>query len=74
MRWKGTKKYKELITEDGYYLKVEYLEELKYSWIVYWKGKVLERSICESDYGKSMQLAKARAKLSMVRNLKINHN
>jgi len=74
MNWRGTKKYKELITEDGYYLKVEYLEELKYSWIVYWRGKILERSISECDFAKSMQLAKAKARLSMVRNLKINHN
>ena len=71
MRWEGTKKYKELITEDGYYLKVQFIEESKYSWIVLRNGEIVERAITEQDYGTSMQTAKAKAKLSMVRNLKI---
>ncbi|WP_046743821.1 hypothetical protein [Kordia zhangzhouensis] len=74
MRWKGNKKFKEVITEDGYHLKAEFIHEQKYWWIVYKNGKVLGRAIAEEEFACSLQLAQVRAQQQMIRHLKTNSN
>lgn len=70
MKWKGNKKFKEVITEDGYHLKAEYFQDSKYWWIVYKNGKVLYRANCESEYASSLQTAQAKAQQRMIKHLK----
>ncbi|WP_046755057.1 hypothetical protein [Kordia jejudonensis] len=74
MRWKGNKKFKEVITDDGYHLKAEYIQESKYWWIVYKNGKVLYRAIAESEFATSLQIAQAKAQQRMIRHLKSMSN
>lgn len=70
MIWKGNKKFKEVITDDGYHLKAEYIQESKYWWIVYKNGEVLYRAIAESEFATSLQIAQAKAQQRMIRHLK----
>lgn len=42
MIWFGSKKTKEAITNDGYHLKVKYIEDNKYIWIVHYNEVRLE--------------------------------
>lgn len=70
MRWKGDKKYKEVITEDGYHLKAEYIQDSKYWWIVYKNGEMLFHAVSESEFAKSLQIAQAKAQQRMIRHLK----
>ncbi|AXG69669.1 hypothetical protein KORDIASMS9_01895 [Kordia sp. SMS9] len=70
MKWKGNKKFKEFITEDGYHLKAEYFQESKYWWIVYKNGKVLYRATSDTEYASSLQTAQAKAQQRMIRHLK----
>lgn len=70
MRWKGNKKYKEVITDDGYHLKAEYFNESKYWWIVYKNGKVLYRAITDSEFASSLQIAQAKAQQRMIKHIK----
>lgn len=72
MRWKGNKKFKEVITDDGYHLKAEYIQDKKYWWIVYKNGKILSRAVDENEYAHSLQTAQAKAQQRMIRHLK-NH-
>ncbi|MEM6718474.1 MAG: hypothetical protein AAF611_04070 [Bacteroidota bacterium] len=74
MRWTGNKKFKEVITEDGYHLKAEYFQESKYWWIVYKNGKVLYRATDESEYASSLQTAQAKAQQRMIKHLKSTSN
>jgi hypothetical protein len=74
MRWKGNKKFKEVITEDGYHLKAEYFQDSKYWWIVYKNGKVLFRPTQDSEFASSLQIAQAKAQQRMIRHLKHNSN
>ena len=69
MRWKGNKKYKEVITEDGYHLKAEFMQESKYWWIVYKNGKILYRALAENEFTKSLQTAQAKAQKQMIKHL-----
>lgn len=70
MRWKGNKKFKEVITEDGYHLKAEYIKDSKYWWIVYKNGEMLFRAVSESEFAKSLQIAQAKAQQRMIRHIK----
>jgi hypothetical protein len=70
MKWKGDKKYKEIITEDGYHLKAEYIQDGKYWWIVYKNGKMLYRAITESEFASSLQIAQVKAQQRMIKHLK----
>jgi len=74
MRWTGNKKFKEVITEDGYHLKAEYFQDSKYWWIVYKNGKVLYRATTESEYASSLQTAQAKAQQRMIKHLKSTSN
>lgn len=70
MRWKGNKKFKEVVTEDGYHLKAEYIKDSKYWWIVYKNGEMLFHAVSESEFAKSLQIAQAKAQQRMIRHLK----
>ena len=72
MRWKGNKKQKEVITEDGYHLKAEYINDSKYWWIVYKNGTVLYRAMAETEFTKSLQTAQVKAQQQMIKHLKSN--
>ncbi|WP_420571908.1 hypothetical protein [Kordia sp.] len=70
MRWTGNKRFKEVITEDGYHLKAEYIHESKYWWIVYKNGEVLYRAVTESEFASSLQIAQAKAQQRMIKHIK----
>lgn len=74
MNWIGTKKQKESITDDGYHLIVKYVNHNSYTWLVYFKGKLLKNFENKSLFKDSIPRAKRQAIRLMVRHMlkKIN--
>lgn len=70
MKWQGNKKCKEVITEDGYHLKAEYIQESKYWWVVYKNGAILCQAVAEGEFATSIQIAQVKAQQRMIKHMK----
>lgn len=66
MNWVGSENQKESITEDGYHLIVKYIDELRYSWKVYYQGSQINKIKSQSNFKASMPRAKRQAIRLMV--------
>ncbi len=66
MKWIGTKRQKETITNDGYHLVVKYLDKAKYTWLVSFKGNLIKRFENKSIFKESMPRAKRQAIRLMI--------
>ena len=69
MRWKTIKTQKIMQTIDGYYLKVEYLDQSKYQWAIYKDGKLVNSAQKEKNYCESYKSAKKVVVQRMVKHL-----
>lgn len=66
MNWTGTKKQKETITNDGYHLIVKSINYHGYTWLVYFKGNMVERFQNKPIFKDSIPRAKRQAIRLMV--------
>ena len=58
MRWRTIKSKKIMQTMEGYYLRVEHIDEAKYEWAIYKDGKLINSAQNEKNYCESFKSAK----------------
>ena len=66
MIWEGNKKQKEAITNDGYCLIVKHIDELKYTWKVYYRTKQVKPFKSKPIFKETIPQAKRQAIRLMV--------
>lgn len=66
MNWVGSEKQKESITEDGYHLIVKYIDDLGYSWKVYYKENLVKNLENQPSFKATIPRAKRQAIRVMV--------
>ncbi|WP_340064988.1 hypothetical protein [Ascidiimonas aurantiaca] len=69
MKWEGDKGFKEIITEEGYHLKVKYKESHNaYWWGAFKDGQIIYVSQPD-DYKKTLSGAQKAAQQRMIRDI-----
>lgn len=71
MKWNGDKWNKEMLTEDGYLLKIRFVEKLNsYWWGAFFQGKEIAVSTSKKDLKRTLSAAQKAVQQRMIRHLK----
>ncbi|NER12762.1 hypothetical protein GWK08_04880 [Leptobacterium flavescens] len=69
MKWTGNKYKREIVTEEGYCLKVKLTEESKYWWGVYKNKEVIYEAKKDRDLKGNLSAAQKAAQQRMIRHM-----
>lgn len=70
MKWIGDKRNKEILTEDGYYLQIRFVEDLEsYWWATFLNGHQIASAVSEKEMKNSLSAAQKAAQRVMIKHL-----
>ncbi|XLS29733.1 hypothetical protein ACJD0Z_02670 [Flavobacteriaceae bacterium M23B6Z8] len=71
MKWKGDKWNKETITEDGYLLRIRFINKLNsYWWATFFEGEIIAVSNSKKDLKLTLSAAQKAAQQRMIKHLR----